>query len=214
MCTVIKKITLILVAILLVGISPSIPLAAYLNDQNISVSLGSSMAPEPFNNLSTAASLANVIDAPSAVAPEDHLQSTHVWFTGASGLELDFDFGEEYDLVTLHFWNYFGEGFDVDNIDLNFFDSSHTLVGSLLNVEPALGGNGGNPIFAEHFPLFFPSNVQFVNAVLTGTNNQVDFNNIGFTGEPSPVPVPSAMLLFGTGLVGLVGWRWWSAKNA
>ena len=30
----------------------------------------------------------------------------------------------------------------------------------------------------------------------------------------TPVPVPSAMLLFGTGLAGFVGWRWWSTKHA
>ena len=28
----------------------------------------------------------------------------------------------------------------------------------------------------------------------------------------SAVPVPSAILLFGTGLAGLFGWRWWSIK--
>ena len=175
----------------------------YLNDQNISVSLGSSMDAEPFANRSTADSLSSIIDAPSADAPENHNQSTHVWVSGGS-LELDFDLGIEYDLTTLHFWNYFGESFDVDNIDFNFFDSSNNLVGSLLNVMPELGSS---LIFAEDYALSFPSNVQFVNAVLTGTNNQVDFQNIGFTGEtsdkvddPSLVPEPSSIALLGLGL--------------
>lgn len=150
----------------------------YLNNQNISVALGASMPAEPFANRSTADSLASIIDAPSADAPENHSQSTHVWVSGGA-LELDFDFGMEYDLKEFHFWNYFGEGFDVDNINLKFFDSSNSLVGSL-NVTPQLGGGGHNPIFAENFALSL-SRVQFVNAVLTGSNNQVDFNNIGFS---------------------------------
>jgi hypothetical protein len=168
------------------------------------------MAAEPFANRSTADSLASIIDAPSAVSPENHNQSTHVWVSGGS-LELDFDFGIEYDLTTLHFWNYFGESFDVDNIDFNFFDSSNTLVGSLLNVMPALGSS---LIFAEDYALSFPSNVQFVNAVLSGTNNQVDFQNIGFTGEtsdsvdnPSSVPEPSSIALLGLGLAYIGFWR-------
>ena len=179
----------------------------YLNDANISVTLGASMAPEPFQNRTTAASLASVIDATSATAPEDHNQSTHVWVSGGS-LELDFDFGIEYDLQTLHFWNYFAEGFDVDNIDFVFFDASKNVVGSLLGVAPALGGSGGNPIFAEDLTLSFPGKVQFVNAVLTGSNGEVDFNNIGFTAnvscdDPGQANRPEATLLVnGIGVTG------------
>lgn len=156
----------------------------YLNDQNISVALGASMAPEPFANHTAAQGLARLIDAPSADAPEDHTQSTHVWVSGGH-LELDFDLGVEYDLQALHIWNYFGEGFDVDNIDFLFFDAEQRPVGTLLGVEPALGGAGGNPIFAEDIPLAFPSKVRFVNATLTGSNGEVDLNNLGFTGESS-----------------------------
>ncbi len=181
--------------------------AVYLNDSNISVSLGASMAAEPFANRTTAASLASVIDAPTATSSEDHLQSTHVWVSGGT-LELDFDFGIEYDVTTVHFWNYFAEGFDVDEIDFQFFDGNNNLVGSLLDVMPALGGAGGNPIFSEDIPVAFPSNVRFVNAVLSGSNNQVDFNNIGFTAQvsdpnPNPVSEPVTLALFGLGLAGL-----------
>lgn len=179
----------------------------YLNDQNISVALGSGMAAEPFANQTTAISLANVINAPSAVAGEDHISpTTHVWVSGGT-LELVFDFGVAYDLTTLHFWNYFAEGFDVDNIDFTFFDESMTLVGRLLGVEPALGGAGGNPIFAEDYALAFPSDIRFVNALLSGSNDQVDFNNMGFTGQVSPVPEPGTAFLLGFGLLGLAAYR-------
>ena len=174
----------------------------YLNDQNISVALGASMDPEPFANHTTAEGLMRLIDAPAADAPEDHTQSTHVWVSGGH-LELDFDLAVEYDLQSLHIWNYFGEGFDVDNIDFLFYDAKGAPVGSLLGVEPALGGAGGNPIFAENIPLSFPSQVRFVNAVLSGSNGQVDFNNLGFTGAQSCPPASSSN--YGTGLAGTVG---------
>ena len=177
----------------------------YLNQENITVSLGASMDADPFENRPTADSLASIIDAPNAEASEDHTQSTHVWVSGGP-LELDFDFGQEYDLATLHFWNYFAEGFDVDNIDFTFFDASAMQVGELA-VAPALGGDGGNPIFAEDIVLDAPLNTRFVNAVLTGSNDEVDFNNLGFTGELSastPPPPPNAIPTPGALPAGLV----------
>ena len=181
----------------------------YLNNQNISVALGSSMAAEPFANRSAASSLASIIDAPSADASELHNQSTHVWVSGTP-LELMFDFGLEYDINTFHFWNYHSESYDVDNIELTFLDSSNNIVGALTQVIPALGGSSPSDstlIFSENFALSFPSNVQFVRAVLTGSNNQVDFNNIGFTAEASPVPLPAAAWLLASGFFALLGVR-------
>ena len=177
----------------------------YLNFQNITVSLGPTMAAEPFADIATVDALPNIIDAPTAASSENHTSGssgTHVWVSGGS-LQLAFDFGVEYDLTTVHFWNYFAESFDVDNVTFSFFNSLNAPVGSL-SFSPALGGGGSNPIFAESIALAFPSNVRFVTALLTGTNNQVDFNNIGFTAELSdlsqPVPEPATLALVGGSL--------------
>ena len=178
----------------------------YLNESLISVSVGSGTTATTSNNtFNNGQTINKVIDAPSADAEEFHNQTTHIWFSGG-GLELLFDFNQEYDISTLHFWNYTGEGFDVDNIDFTFFDSSSTQVGSL-SVMPALGSSPG--IKAEDIPLAAPLNVQFVTAFLTGTNNQVDFQNIGFTAEvstpqpPSVVPLPAGLPLMLSGMLGI-----------
>ena len=185
---------------------PAAAQAVYLNSANIDVALGASMVAEPFANRTAAASLASVIDAPSADAGEVHNQSTHVWVSGGV-LELDFDLRLEYDLTTLHFWNYYGEAYDVDDIDFRFYDADRNLVGSLLDVAPALGSatSDSTPIFAENIGLSFPSKVRYVNAVLSGSNGQVDFNNLGFTGRVTVVPEPSTvgLLLGGLALLGL-----------
>ena len=178
----------------------------YLNESLISVSVGSGTTATTSNNtFNNGQTINKVIDAPSADAEEFHNQTTHIWFSGG-GLELLFDFNQEYDISTLHFWNYTGEGYDVDNIDFTFFDSSSTQVGNL-SVSPALGSSPG--IKAEDIALAAPLNVQFVTAFLTGTNNQVDFQNIGFTAEvstprpPSIVPLPAGLPLMLSGLLGV-----------
>ncbi len=188
----------------------------YLNNTNISVAVGSGTSPGSFNNTFNGGNtIDKVIDAPSASAAEFHTQSTHIWFTAANtggGLELQFDFGQEFDINTLHFWNYNFESFDVDNISFTFFNNANTQVGAL-SVAPALGANPA--ILAQDIVLAAPLNVQFVTAFLTGTNRQVDFQNIGFTAEVStpttptnPVPEPGLISLLTLGLLGmLVGRR-------
>jgi hypothetical protein len=154
----------------------------YLNIDNISVEVGGGTTATSSNNtFSGGATIDKVIDAPSADAEEFHNQSTHIWFTGGT-LELLFDFRQQYDLSTLHFWNYTGEGFDVDNISFTFFDDANINVGALF-IMPDLGSSPG--IRAQDILLSAPLNVRYVTAVLSGTNDQIDFQNIGFTASLS-----------------------------
>lgn len=191
------------------GLSASAASAAeiYLNKDNITVEVGSNTSEGSFNNtFSGGNTIDKVIDAPSADASEDHTQDSHIWFTAdenGGGLELLFDFQQEYDLTTLHFWNYFTEVYDVDQIDFTFFNESNAQVGSL-TVLPNLGTSPG--ITAQDYLLAAPLNVRFVSAFLTGSNRQVDFQNIGFTGQlsipVSDVPLPGALVMMLTGLAG------------
>lgn len=180
--------------------------SVYLNIDNITVAVGGGTSPGTFNNtFDDGQTIDKVIDAPSADAEEFHNQTTHIWFTAdeiGGGLELIFDLGISYDITTLHFWNYTGEGFDVDNIDFTFFNAAGVEVGAL-SLEPALGTSPG--ITAQDIALAAPLNVAMVTAFLTGTNGQVDFQNIGFTAVASaPVPVPAAVWLLGSGLGSLL----------
>jgi len=179
----------------------------YLNQSNISVAVGAGTSPGSFNNTFDGGQTINkVIDAPNAAASEFHNQTTHIWFTASTvggGLELLFDFNIEYDINTLHFWNYDGEGFDVDNVDFTIFNGANAQVGTL-SVQPALGASPA--IFAQDIVLAAPLNVRYVRAFLTGSNGQVDFQNIGFTADvsvpvpPTGVPEPGTLALAALGL--------------
>jgi len=169
--------SLIALGIFLPGFALAEPV--YLNvDTPITVQVGAGTTATTSNNTFTRGfGIEKVIDAPSADAEEFHNQDTHIWFSGGA-LELQFDFGDAYDLTTLHFWNYTGEAYDVDQIEFTLFDGQGTEVGTL-TVTPALGTSPG--IRAEDIPLAAPLNVRYVTAVLSGSNGQVDFQNLGFT---------------------------------
>ncbi|MEQ8936146.1 MAG: hypothetical protein RIE56_10190 [Amphiplicatus sp.] len=195
-------------AFAIIGAGSAFAAPVYLNQSNISVSVGAGTSAGSFNNtFNGGQTIDKVIDAPSADASEVHSQTSHIWFTAneiGGGLELLFDFGQEYDITTLHFWNYDSEGYDVDNVDFTFFNGANAEVGAL-SVAPNLGASPA--IFAQDLLLAAPLNVRYVVAFLTGSNREVDFQNIGFTATvstPQPeVPIPGAMALMLSGLAGM-----------
>ncbi|HBC3374046.1 TPA: PEP-CTERM sorting domain-containing protein [Vibrio parahaemolyticus] len=221
-----KQLLKLSVAWLCFGVLQAQASPIYLNIDNISVEVGEGTTAITSNNtFDSGATIDKVIDAQTATSTETHTQSSHIWYSGG-GLELVFDFGQEYDLTTLHFWNYNGEDYDVDNIDFTFFDSSNNQVGTL-SILPELGSTPA--ILAEDILLEAPLNVQSVIAFFTGTNNEVDFQNVGFTAtlstdrciqnpddetcvnneqEPEPnivvVPEPNSMFLISLGMLGIV----------
>ncbi|GGE36375.1 hypothetical protein GCM10011360_25200 [Primorskyibacter flagellatus] len=185
------------------------PVAAapvYLNYTNISVSVGAGTSPGDFHNtFDGGATVDKVIDAPSADALEFHNQGTHFWYTAnevGGGLELIFDFGVSYDITTLHFWNYTSDDYSVDQVDFTFYNALDAVIGTQ-TIFPNEGSAGG--IAAQDYLLTSPLNTRSVKAFLTGTNRQVDFQNIGFTAEVSdpsldPVPLPAGVVLLISGL--------------
>lgn len=157
----------------------------FFNFENLTVELGASMSPEPFANRSAADSLASIINLPDADATEFHTQSEHVWINGGH-LELEFTLLAPARLDTFHFWNYHGEGYDVDRVLLTCYDASDQVVAVYDLVDPVLGNSTGSdstPIAAQDFPIGTSAIVTRMNALLTGSNGQVDFNNMAFTGR-------------------------------
>ena len=205
---------LALTAILATSSGASFAAPVYLNIDNISVSVGSGTGAGTSNNtFNGGQTIDKVIDAPSATASEDHNQTTHIWYTFSDptdGLELVFDFGVSYDITTLHFWNYAFDNFSVDSVDFSFFDSLDQLIGQQ-TIMPLPSGSESN-ITAQDYALLSPINTRSVTAFLTGTNGEVDFQNIGFTAntsdpdlDPAPnvVPLPASIFLLLGGFVGL-----------
>lgn len=171
---------------LLAGLTAFPVRAEYLNIDNITVEIDPD-APKGLSNntFSGGRTIDKVIDAPSADAEEFHNQATHIWFyfkDPSQGLNLIFDLKRDYDINTLHFWNYTGEGYDVDRITFTFYNKDREELGTR-SLEPALGSVPG--IRAQDILLNAPLNVRYVRAVLTGTNGHIDFQNIGFTAERS-----------------------------
>jgi PEP-CTERM motif len=197
---------LIAALLCLLSATDAMAVPVYLNSSNIMAAVGAATSPGRFNNsFANGATAVKAIDAATAGAYEAHDESTHLWFTAAQpggGLELMFDLSNEYDIHTLHFWNHADESLDVDEIRFSFYASSGAATGSL-SVTPSLGNSLGTR--AQDITLAAPHNVRYVTAFLTGTNQQVDFQNIGFTAEVSrPIPEPGTGVLLALGLLGAV----------
>ena len=109
---------------------------------------------------------------------------------GPSGLPSQWEFGAEADL---------GEG----NANPETMTSRGGFLGS--------SGLEETDIFGIDDSQPGASSTGLSNFARFAVNNVVPGNDL--PGVWAVVPTPSAMLLMGSGLVGLIGWRWWSAKR-
>lgn len=132
--------------------------------------------------------LANLTDAADPLVADIHTQSSHIWVSG-NDLEFELDFNGSFDLHELHFWNYSGEGYDVDTATVTFYDGQGGVISSF----EFLPERGQAPIHAEDFRLPPSTGVRTARFLMQGTNSQVDFINVGFSATPSnrpPVALP------------------------
>ena len=128
----------------------------------------------------TGGQTSNLVDAPSARSPDRHTQQSHVYLSG-DDLRFELDLGRPYDLFKLHFWNYSGETFDVDTATVTFFDPRGVPVSSF-RFEPQ---RGQAIIHAEDFRLPTSARgVEVARFLVQGSNQNVDFINVGFSATP------------------------------
>jgi hypothetical protein len=168
----------------------------YLNDAQITIA--------DFSPPAIAGLVDNAIDAPTVLASDPHTVSSHV-YTGAD-ITLELDLGDDYDLEYLHFWNYTSETFDADDVSVTFRDAQGAEV-TTFDFQPR---TSQAPIYGQDFPLSGAFAVRTVEVLLSGSNSETDFQNIGFTGRAtSDVPAlgPAAQVVLAALLAGAAGHR-------
>lgn len=128
---------------------------------------------------------ANIVDAESATSFDPHSDPTHVWADG-SDMIVRLDFDGVYDIQRMHFWNFTGEGYDVDTIEAQFYDANDQLVEELMLGSEANTAieHGFESILAQDFAIE-AAGVSYVKLRLAGSNSQAEYQNIGFTGTPA-----------------------------
>ncbi len=98
-----------------------------------------------------------------------------------------------------------------DEVGLNIFTNpSQPYIlgdGNTFHFTPTFGVDAGAPpmSYSASFRLLDLGNAPGYSPLPTSGTYHIDFQ---------PVPEPSTMLLLGSGLVGLVSWRWWRTKTA
>ena len=86
----------------------------------------------------------------------------------------------------------------------------------LLNFSPILDPTLTTPpVGIQEFGEFLPTTSRYQVYDLPGPagNDIVRLQVQSGALTSSPIPEPSTKLLMGSGLIGLIGWRWWSAKK-
>jgi hypothetical protein len=144
------------------------------------------------------------------------------YFVSGKTPVLVLDLGGAYNLTAFEFWNYNAAGNGVKTFSLEFSadGSTWTTASSYTTAEPKASTVNGANIFEQDFSLGSAVTAQYVRITITdnwygGTcqdgivavgGDRTGFNEIDFVG--TAVPEPSAMMLFGFGVVALLAYAW------
>ena len=108
------------------------------------------------------------------------------------------------------------DSFTVVALDTAAFPDSFTLdldaPTTLFSNDGLMPIGGVDPLNQSDFSV--SQTAQLLSQFGFGPTVTYSVNSLTFPNSAPPVPVPSAMLLMGSGLVGLVGWRCWNTKKA
>lgn len=124
--------------------------------------------------------VANITDAPSALSFDPHTEQSHVWGQDEP-VSLLLELDNTYYIEQMHFWNFTGEGYDVDEIKATFYNEADAVIKEV-TVAPQTGFES---ILAEDFAID-AAGVSYIRVVLSATNNEVEFQNLGFSGWVEP----------------------------
>ena len=134
-------------------------------------------------------------------------------FNGFAGLDdqigiISLDLLGDFDLQSFTLWNDINvnrEG--VDTFKLHFFDASDNLIQSSSILNAPIGQFAPQTYsFASIIQSVSKVDLETLTLLTGGVGSRIEIREVAFNGEiPSAVPVPAAIWLFGTALIGLVG---------
>jgi len=134
-------------------------------------------------------------------------------YNGFAGLDgqigiISLNLVDEYNLQSFTLWNDINvnrEG--VDTFKLHFFDASDNLIQSSSILNAPIGQLAPQTYsFASIIQGVSKVDLETLTLLTGGVGSRIEIRELAFNGEiPSAVPVPAAIWLFGTALIGLVG---------
>lgn len=137
----------------------------------------------------------------SSASLQDNTSTLH--FGAEGGMNFDFTFDASYTFSDFALWN------DTDSQGIgsfSLFSSSDSSFSSLTLLTSGIATFGPQPPMPAQTFSFSPTDTQYLRLMATPISEQIlNFGEVAFGANASPIPVPAALWLFGSALLGFIG---------